>query len=584
MKKEENKYNGWINIKKSFKYVKKQKKEFIFFLLGNIILTIIGGISPLLSAKQLIYITDGLLHKLLLISITILIIELSRNLAQCFSKINANIFSREILKHIQMDMAKEILNIQTSDLDKKSSGVIIDRLTRDTSRIADIFLDLSFSFTDLITNIGILFAIFIINKLLFIYYVIAIITIFIVETIRVREFSENDKKFRKISEQTTGLSGELVRGVRDLKVLNAGDSFLNRIYDKVTLLNQERYKMNTSNRLYSLLSGSVRDLFDFILIIIFIVMIKNDMLGIEEAVIVYMYRSRVFNLLSLLSNLMEWFKDFNLSAGRVFDIIDSDVFKKESFGNTHIDKVQGDFEFKDVHFSYDDKNEVLKGLSFKVKHNQTVSFVGKSGAGKSTIFSLLAKLYDIDSGAIYIDGINVNELDRDTVRGNISIITQSPYIFNMTIRENLTVVKEGLTEEEMIEACKLACLHDFVMSLPDGYDTLVGEGGLTLSGGQRQRLAIARALVQKTEIILFDEATSALDNETQKSIQDAINNMKNEYTILIIAHRLSTVINSDKIFLIDDGKIIDSGSHENLLKNNKEYKELYNLELKKNNN
>ncbi len=584
MKKEENKYNGWINIKKSFKYVKKQKKEFIFFLLGNIILTIIGGISPLLSAKQLIYITDGLLHKLLLISITILIIELSRNLAQCFSRINANIFSREILKHIQMDMAKEILNIQTSDLDKKSSGVIIDRLTRDTSRIADIFLDLSFSFTDLITNIGILFAIFIINKLLFVYYVIAIITIFIVETIRVRKFSENDKKFRKISEQTTGLSGELVRGVRDLKVLNAGDSFLNRIYDKVTLLNQERYKMNTSNRLYSLLSGSVRDLFDFVLIIIFIVMIKNDMLGIEEAVIVYMYRSRVFNLLSLLSNLMEWFKDFNLSAGRVFDIIDSDEFKKESFGNTHIDKVQGDFEFKDVHFSYDGKNEVLKGLSFKVKHNQTVSFVGKSGAGKSTIFSLLAKLYDIDSGAIYIDGINVNELDCDTVRGNISIITQSPYIFNMTIRENLTVVKEGLTEEEMIEACKLACLHDFVMSLPDGYDTLVGEGGLTLSGGQRQRLAIARALVQKTEIILFDEATSALDNETQKSIQDAINNMKNEYTILIIAHRLSTVINSDKIFLIDDGKIIDSGSHENLLKNNKEYKELYNLELKKNNN
>lgn len=584
MKKEENKYNGWINIKKSFKYVKKQKKEFIFFLLGNIILTIIGGISPLLSAKQLIYITDGLLHKLLLISITILIIELSRNLAQCFSRINANIFSREILKHIQMDMAKEILNIQTSDLDKKSSGVIIDRLTRDTNRIADIFLDLSFSFTDLITNIGILFAIFIINKLLFIYYVIAIITIFIVETIRVRKFSENDKKFRKISEQTTGLSGELVRGVRDLKVLNAGDSFLNRIYGKVTLLNQERYKMNTSNRLYSLLSGSVRDLFDFILIIIFIVMIKNDMLGIEEAVIVYMYRSRVFNLLSLLSNLMEWFKDFNLSAGRVFDIIDSEVFKKEYFGNTHIDKVQGDFEFKDVHFSYDGKNEVLKGLSFKVKHNQTVSFVGKSGAGKSTIFSLLAKLYDIDSGAIYIDGINVNELDRDTVRGNISIITQSPYIFNMTIRENLTVVKEGLTEEEMIEACKLACLHDFVMSLPDGYDTLVGEGGLTLSGGQRQRLAIARVLVQKTEIILFDEATSALDNETQKSIQDAINNMKNEYTILIIAHRLSTVINSDKIFLIDDGKIIDSGSHENLLKNNKEYKELYNLELKKNNN
>jgi len=143
------------------------------------------------------------------------------------------------------------------------------------------------------------------------------------------------------------------------------------------------------------------------------------------------------------------------------------------------------------------------------------------------------------------------------------------------------IVKDDLTEEEMIEACKLAKLHDFIMTLPDGYDTLVGEGGLTLSGGQRQRLAIARALAQKTEIILFDEATSALDNETQKGIQDAINNMKNEYTILIIAHRLSTVINSDKIMIMDDGKITATGTHEELLKSNKEYKKLYNMELKK---
>ena len=140
----------------------------------------------------------------------------------------------------------------------------------------------------------------------------------------------------------------------------------------------------------------------------------------------------------------------------------------------------------------------------------------------------------------------------------------------------------GLTKKEMIKACKMACLHDFVMSLPDGYDTLVGEGGVTLSGGQRQRLAIARALVQKTEIILFDEATSALDNETQEHIQNAINNMKNKYTILIIAHRLSTIINCDNIFVINDGKVEDSGTHEELLEKNKYYSKLYNLELSKN--
>ena len=150
----------------------------------------------------------------------------------------------------------------------------------------------------------------------------------------------------------------------------------------------------------------------------------------------------------------------------------------------------------------------------------------------------------------------------------------------MSIRENLTIVKNDLTENEMIKACKLACLHDFIMSLPEGYDTLVGEGGLTLSGGQKQRLAIARAFVQKTQIILFDEATSALDNETQENIQKAIHNLKDHYTVLIIAHRLSTVIDSDQILLVENGKITATGTHEELLESNNTYKNLYNKELK----
>ena len=194
---------------------------------------------------------------------------------------------------------------------------------------------------------------------------------------------------------------------------------------------------------------------------------------------------------------------------------------------------------------------------------------------------MISKLYDINSGEILIDGINIDELDEDSIRGNISIITQNPYIFNMTIKENLTSVKDNLSDEEIVKACKLACLHDYIMSLPDGYDTIVGEGGLVLSGGQKQRLAIARALVQNTKIILFDEATSALDNETQKNIQDAINNMKNKYTILIVAHRLSTVINSDRILLVEDGKISAEGTHKELLEQSPTYNKLYKLELEK---
>ena len=210
-----------------------------------------------------------------------------------------------------------------------------------------------------------------------------------------------------------------------------------------------------------------------------------------------------------------------------------------------------------------------------------VAFVGKSGSGKSTIFNLLCKLYESNNGEILIDGININELDRESIRDNITIISQNPYIFNLSIKDNLKIVKEDLTEEEMIDACKKACLDDFINSLPNKYDTIVGEGGINLSGGERQRLAIARALIQKTEIILFDEATSALDNVTQLKIQKAIENMQNDFTILIIAHRLSTIINCDRILFLEDGKIYAEGNHNDLLNNCEKYKELYDMEIEK---
>lgn len=263
----------------------------------------------------------------------------------------------------------------------------------------------------------------------------------------------------------------------------------------------------------------------------------------------------------------------------MFALIDGNEFKKEKFGDIHLDKVNGDFEFKDVTFSYSSK-KILNKINFRINANETVAFVGKSGAGKTTIFNLLCKMYDINSGTITIDGIDIRKLDKDSIRGNITIISQNPYIFNMSIKDNLRLVKSNLTNKEMKEACKLACLDDYINTLPDKYDTIIGEGGVNLSGGQKQRLAIARALVQKTEIILFDDATSALDNETQEKIQNAINNMKNEYTILIIAHRLSTIINADRILFLDNGKIINEGSHSYLLKNCDEYRKLYEAEIK----
>ena len=190
-------------------------------------------------------------------------------------------------------------------------------------------------------------------------------------------------------------------------------------------------------------------------------------------------------------------------------------------------------------------------------------------------------MYEVDKGKILIDNKDINELDKDSIRSNIIIINQSPYIFNLSIKDNLKLIKEDLTEEEMINACKLACLDNFINSLPQKYDTIIGEGGINLFGGQKQRLAIARAFIQNSEIILFDEATSALDNETQNQIVNAINNIKNKFTTIIISHRLSTIINCKKIMVLNNGIIEDIGTHEYLIKNNKTYKNLYKTEFNK---
>lgn len=391
--------------------------------------------------------------------------------------------------------------------------------------------------------------------------------------------NEEDRKYREQREKTNSLIGELVRGIRDIKMLYAKESFVEEIDKNIDHLTDSQFAFRNTEINYNCIIDIVYDFGEILLILLFITLMSHNYLSVASALVLYNYRSRVFdNLMKNVGDLLQEVKGFNLSCDRVFSILDNSEFKKEIFGKEHIEKIKGNFEFKNVHFGYNN-NEVLKGMSFKVNTNETIAFVGKSGAGKTTIFSLLCKLYEIKSGNIFLDGKDINTLDESSIRNNITIISQNPYIFNMSIRDNLKLVKKDVTDKEINEACKLACLDEFIKTLPDGYDTVVGEGGVTLSGGQRQRLAIARAFIQDTKIILFDEATSALDNETQGYIQQAINNMKDKYTILIIAHRLSTIVNSDRILLVEEGRIIDTGTHKDLLSKNRIYKKLYEKEI-----
>ncbi len=567
------------NLKRVFKYGSKYKKNFLIFTFISIMNIGVNIIYPILTAKELVALSTSMFMEVFIAALICLGFSIMCDFTTVALRKNTQIFFRGTTRGIQMDAAKEILNIELTSIDSHGSGTFITRLSSDADYMGHIFTRGMGILTSIFTDLGIYVAVFIVNKIVFFYFIFASIVLTLLNLLKIKKVNEEDKLYRKQKEKTSSLIGELVRGIRDIKMLYAKNSFMEAVDTNIDLLTDKQYNVRNAEIGYNLIIDIIYDLVEFFLIILIIYLVSENVLTVALALVLYNYRNRVINdLMFKFGDLLEELRDFNLSAERVFSIFDNEEFSKEKFGDKHLDKIDGNFEFKNVKFSYGN-NKVLKGISFKINTNETVAFVGKSGVGKTTIFSLLCKLYDTDSGKILLDGVNIKELDEESIRNNITIISQNPYIFNLSIKDNFRLVKENVTDDEIVSACHLACLDDFIDSLPNGYDTIIGEGGVNLSGGQRQRLAIARAFIQNTKIILFDEATSALDNETQASIQKAIHNMKDKYTILIIAHRLSTIVGADKIMIVNDGKIGDVGTHKELLKKSREYKLLYESEI-----
>jgi ABC-type multidrug transport system fused ATPase/permease subunit len=573
----------FTNIKKTYKYAKQGRKYLFIFLLTNIIQAAISIAIPIITARRIIFLTSGIWQELSLVAIAIFVIEICRNITRYLSSWSYNKYYFDVRRNMQIDLARETLKITQSDLNSKSSGVFIERITNDTDQLSDIFGEMIEYITSIISSTGILISTLFINYTIFIAYVIFIILIFFVN----KKFAEINQSYRKdwkkSRERTGGFITEIVRGAKDIKILDAEESFLEKADDYLKETNVISFKywiVRATNRLFR---GNIQDFCDLLISLLLINMLLKGKIMIAAALIIHNYHYQILDLASYFDNIFEVVKSFDLAANRIFGIIDGDEFSKEKFGDNELVKFDGNIEFKNVSFSYDDKVPVLKKMNFKINANETVAFVGSSGAGKSTIFNLISAVNKVKSGTITFDGKNINDLSKHSIRGNLSIISQNPYIYNMSIKDNLKIIKKDATMQEIRDVCRMACLEDFINELPHKYNTIVGEGGVTLSGGQKQRLAIARALLLKTEIILFDEATSALDNVTQAKIQQAINNMKGEYTILIIAHRITTVKNADKIFVIEDGKIVDQGTHKELLKNSKAYQRLYSEELESEN-
>lgn len=578
MKKSKNKKNSKVlkYIKKCIPYFMQVKGSIIILVILSLFFSVINSLFPAFIASVLDLVTSGKFDKAILYGTIVIGVSIFTDLVSvpfrnAFVKIQ-NTVSNSIKK----DVINAYFMIRNKELIKTSSGLFLTRITSDPDMIVSAFSAIRANISTILSNLFVFIYIFYLHPVLGLITVIGTILVYVVEKKAMDNWNAHRKEIKKDKEDNTTVINEGIKGVLDIKLLNITDYFKDKINGNFNSMYDKTIRANKKDSNYSFLRDFVVDAFTYIVIVVGILFAKNDVISMSSVIALFMYKDRLFTSVLYLAWSERQLKEFSLSAERIFEVIDK--YPKEKYGNVRINDFKGNIQFKNVKFSYD-KDPVLKGVSFSVDERDTVAIVGKSGSGKTTIINLISKLYTADYGSILIDGVNINQIDKFTLRNNIAVIPQKPYLFNVTIRENLLMVCPDASHKQLENVCKICEIHDYIMSLPKGYNTLVGEGGVNLSGGEAQRIAIARALLMKSKIILFDEATSALDNETQANIQKAINNISNEYTMIIIAHRLSTIKDCNKIIVIDDGKVVGEGNHKELYKNNEIYRTLYENEL-----
>ena len=383
------------------------------------------------------------------------------------------------------------------------------------------------------------------------------------------------KERKEEGDKLTGIVNESIRGIREIQTLGIKRNLFTIVKERIKILTGKSDKEIDIHTKYDIVSNILKALLEVgtFITCAFLIYKGNITLTFFVAMTYYIYR-----FTWLIENITSFSKIYNqvvVSLQRVNEILENKLYKDTQYGDKEIKECKGVIKFDNVEFAYPNEPNTLKGLTLEFKPNKKIAIVGKSGQGKSTIFNLLTRIFDTEKGEITIDGINIKDLTEESLRNNLSIIRQEPFLFNRTIKENFQLVKEDISIEEIKKYCKLAYIDEYIESLPNKYDTILGEGGVNLSGGQKQRLSIARSLAKESKIILFDEATSSLDNESQNYIKEVIDNLVKEHTIIVVAHRLSTIIDSDEIYIIDKGKLADCGTHKELLKKSSFYKKLY---------
>ena len=485
----------------------------------------------------------------------------------------------KLTRAIGFNTYKKALNLPAVAFEEMSSGEIINRITSDADSLSFTFGKMINMISSIITALVILVYVFfnswivgliLVSFLLVLYFIIK----------KYNPLIKDAHKERKTSQDVfTSLANESIRGIREIKTLGIKDHLIDNAKKNIEdIFKLSKKEINLQTR-FNITVDFLKTTLEVGTILVCIVLLyyKQITLTFFIAMTYYIYRYMWF--IECLNDFTQTYQKISVSLDRVNEILENKKYDDVVFGKTNLKNVKGQIEFKNVTFAYPNEDSVLNDFNLVIEPHKKIAIVGASGQGKSTLFNLITRLFDANKGEITIDGVNILDMSEECLRKNISIIRQEPFIFNRTIMENFKIVDENITLKDVKKCIKEAYLDEYIESLPKKYDTVLGEGGVNLSGGQKQRLAIARTLAKKSKIILFDEATSALDNNSQEFIKKSIDNLIKDHTVVIVAHRLSTIIDADIIYVIDDGKVIASGTHKILLKTCDYYKKLYKSEI-----
>ncbi|MEZ7625644.1 ABC transporter ATP-binding protein [Streptococcus sp. 27098_8_148] len=521
--------------------------------------------SPVLTAFQFLILYYGLF--------------IGRVLATYLSQLTFARVSNSIVRDIRLDIFQNLQRLGMSFYDQTTAGSIVSRVTNDTQAVADMF---STVFSSLVSS--------------FLLFLVTLVTMFSLDwhlTIWILPFLPiiwfSIRLYRKLSnrlvkmtrQKLSDINVKLSESIEGMRIVQAFRQE-KRLTDEFEQINGEH--LDYANRSVDVNSLFLRPAMTLLQVLAYAVILTFFGLNWQSsgftAGLIYAFIQYVNQLFQPLIDVTQNFATLQtstISAGRVFEMMDRDDYEPKQAGSLK-EIERGDIRFEHVSFSYDGKRDVLKDISFEVKNGQTIAFVGHTGSGKSSIINLFMRFYEFDRGQILIDGQDIKDYSQEALRKSIGLVLQEPFLYHGTIASNIRMYHEELTDEEIRQAAAFVDVADFIESLPGGYDHPVTERGSTLSTGQRQLLAFARTIAAQPKILILDEATANIDQETEEMIQNSLKKMRQGRTTIAIAHRLSTIQDADCIYVLDKGKIIESGNHDQLIALGGTYKKMYDLQ------